>query len=74
MSQENINALRRDIADIVYYLFAPEPQDDSEQEWERFEDVMRMQDYYEQKYGESIINQIGSMVHDIPHRVKGIHP
>ena len=74
MIDETINSLRRDIADIVYYLFAPEPQDDSEAEYERFEDVMRMQNHYEEKYGESIINQIGSMVHDIPHKVKGINP
>ena len=73
MSQETINSLRRDIADIVYYLFAPEPQDDSEAEFERFEEVLRMQEHFEVKYGESIINQIGSMVHDIPHKVKGIN-
>jgi hypothetical protein len=70
ISQETFNSLRRDICDIVYCLCAPEEQDDSQAEWERFEKVIADQNYFEEKYGEELIDQIRSAIHQIPERIK----
>jgi len=70
ISQETFNSLRRDICDIVYCLCAPEEQDDSEAEWERFEKVIADQNYFEEKYGEELIDQIRNAIHQIPERIK----
>jgi hypothetical protein len=69
ISQETFNSLRRDICDIVYCLTAPEEQDDSEAEYERFEEVLANQNHFEQKYGVDLIDQIRALIHDIPHKV-----
>jgi len=71
MKLETFKALRKDICDIVHYLTAPEPQDESEAEWERFEKVIADQDHFEEKYGEDTINRIMKAIHDIPSRVGG---
>ena len=70
ISQETFNSLRRDICDIVYCLTAPEEQDDSEAEYERFEEVLANQNHFEQKYGVELIDQIRSAIHQIPERIK----
>ena len=69
MNQETIEGLRRDICDIVYCLCAPEPQDEGEAEYERFEQVCADQNMFEELYGENTIDLIRSLVHDIPNKV-----
>jgi hypothetical protein len=69
MNQETFKSLKRDIACIVYCLCAPEPQDDSEAEFERFEGVCADHNHYEEKYGNEIIDQIRDLIHDIPNKV-----
>jgi hypothetical protein len=70
MNQETLSALRRDICDLVHCLTAPEEQDDTEAEYERFEKVLADQAMFEELYGEEIIDQVRALIHDIPHKVK----
>jgi hypothetical protein len=72
MKLETFKALRKDICDIVYCLSAPEPQDDGQEEFDRFEKVIADQDHFEKKYGEDLINHIRAVIHDIPNQVGGI--
>ena len=71
MNIETFKSLRKDIACIVYCLCAPEPQDDSEAEFERFEEVCADQAHYGQKYGDEVIDRIRTAIHDIPNQVGG---
>ena len=69
MNQETFKSLKLDICDIVHYLTAPEEQDESEAEWERFDQVMINQRRFEEKYGVELIDTIKALIHDIPNKV-----
>lgn len=69
MNQETLKLLKRDICEIVHYLTAPEVRSESEEEWERFDQVMINRTFFKEKYGNEVINIIAKLILDIPNKV-----
>ena len=55
---------REDLPHIVHCLTAPEPQDDSEEEWERAEQLSSALTGWEDKYSEEIIAEVKEALED----------
>lgn len=71
MSQNRmIASLKKDICDILVCICAPEEQDDSEEEYVRASQMFEAQTYFEEKYGDDIIDRIRALVHEIPTHIE----
>ena len=56
---------RKDLPHIIHCLTAPEARDDSEEEWERCEQVSSALVAWENKYSEEIIDKVKETLDDL---------
>ena len=71
MNPSMIEQLKEDLPHIIHCLTAPEPQDDSEEEWERSEQLSSALTGWEDKYGDDLIDEIKLALEDLPRRLIG---
>jgi hypothetical protein len=56
---------RKDLPHIIHCLTAPEPQGDSEEEWERSEQLSSALVAWENKYSEELIEKVKESLDDL---------